>query len=181
MLASGISALTRFRDEAAATPLLCGLGRRDGGEDATVLCTRTWRTRCKSSGGRRTSLSLSLLLAQRCVQTIGMAVRNYFVMRRVRDGHDVHIRIVIREVQTVWRQYRRRNHEAEMKQLSQAEGKREAPALFTHEARHAGLSPTLLLTGMPDAVEVLGGMSKGRCRRRCRTSRTRGMYYLCCM
>jgi hypothetical protein len=70
---------------------------------------------------------------------------------------------------------------AEMK-LSQAEARKRERQRYSR-MKHATLaSVTTLLTGMPDAVEVLGGMSKGRCRRRCRTPRTRGMYYrLCCM
>jgi hypothetical protein len=119
--------------------------------------------------------------AQRCVQTIGMAVRNYFVSDRVQTGTMYIYASSGRCKPSGETVQERKAHKAEMKQLSQAGQETRAPALFTHEARHAGLSPTLL-TGMPDAVEVLGGMSKGRCRRRCLTPRTRGMYYrLCCM
>jgi hypothetical protein len=56
-----------------------------------------------------------------------------------------------------------------MKQLSQA-GQETRGASYSR-MKHATLaSVQLLLTGMPDAVEVLGGMSKGRCRRLSHTS-----------
>jgi hypothetical protein len=70
-------------------------------EDATVLLY----TYLESAQKLRWSAYVVVIeqqppCAQRCVQAIGMAVRNYFGCDGF-DGHDVHIRIV-REVQTVW-------------------------------------------------------------------------------
>jgi hypothetical protein len=93
MLASGIRRRGCFRDEARRHGDPSDLAD-DGGRRrcAGPSRTRTWRTRC--SGWSAYVVVIDNNLVRSGVQAIGMAVRNYLWMRRVRDGHDVHIRIV---------------------------------------------------------------------------------------
>jgi hypothetical protein len=178
MLASGIRRRGCFRDEARRHGDPSDLAD-DGGRRrcAGPSRTRTWRTRC--SGWSAYVVVIDNNLVRSGVQAIGMA----FAITCGCDGFEtgtMYIYASSRRVQTVWGDSRREEgRKAEMKQPHKRSQETRAPALFTHEARHAGLGHHR----MPDAVEVLGGMSKGRCRRRCQcTPRTRGMYYrLCCM